>query len=212
MALILLAASCALAASPASVVETRTGVSLIPAADWENTYPDVYAGYIAEADNNEVTDYVADYPMIAVVYEGMAFNTCYSSTRGHFYSLTDVQKTGRPHKLANCFTCKTADFTHMVNEQGVSAYSMAFENAAPSMHEDAGCYTCHANDPSKGITVTHTYLVDAIGANYEKAAAADASCGQCHVEYYFDPETKTTTLPYQDLASMTPRSHVPLLR
>ena len=204
LALVLLGVTCAALAAPAAVVETGTGVTVIPAAQWENTYPDVYASYQANEENSEVVDYVAQYPMIATVYEGMAFNTYYGSARGHFYNVSDLLETGRPHKLANCFTCKTADFTNMVNEQGVSAYSIPFEDALKNINESLGCYTCHASDPSQGITVTHTYLADALGEDFAKVAAQTASCAQCHVEYYFDPETKATTLPYHSLADMSP--------
>ncbi len=203
-ALLLCLAGCALAATPASVVETGTGVSVIPSSQWEATYPDIYASYMATEQDSEVSDYVADYPMIAVVYEGMAFNTYYASARGHYYCVKDVTETGRPHKLANCFTCKTADFTHMANEQGVSAYAIPFEEAQAGINESVGCYSCHANDPAKGITVTHTYLADAMGADMDKVAAANAACGQCHVEYYFAPDTKAATLPYTSLEVMTP--------
>ena len=203
-ALLLCLASCALAATPANVVETGTGVSLIPASNWAETYPDVYESYMATEKNSEVTDYVADYPMIATVYEGMAFNTYYSSARGHFYTVADVTETGRPHKLANCFTCKTADFTHMVNEQGVSAYTIPFDDALANINESIGCYTCHANDPAQGNTVTHTYLADAMGEDFSKVPAQTAVCAQCHVEYYFATDTKATTLPYSSLAVMNP--------
>ena len=203
-ALLLCLAGCALAATPASAVETGTGVSVIPSSQWEATYPDIYASYMATEQDSEVSDYVADYPMIAVVYEGMAFNTYYASARGHYYCVKDVTETGRPHKLANCFTCKTADFTHMANEQGVSAYAIPFEEAQAGINESVGCYSCHANDPAKGITVTHTYLADAMGADMDKVAAANAACGQCHVEYYFAPDTKAATLPYTSLEVMTP--------
>ena len=203
-ALLLCLAGCALAATPASVVETGTGVSVIPSSQWEATYPDIYASYMATEQDSEVSDYVADYPMIAVVYEGMAFNTYYASARGHYYCVKDVTETGRPHKLANCFTCKTADFTHMANEQGVSAYAIPFEEAQAGISESVGCYSCHANDPAKGITVTHTYLADAMGADMDKVAAANAACGQCHVEYYFALDTKAATLPYTSLEVMTP--------
>ena len=203
-ALFLCLAGCALAATPASVVETGTGVSVIPSSQWEATYPDIYASYMATEQDSEVSDYVADYPMIAVVYEGMAFNTYYASARGHYYCVKDVTETGRPHKLANCFTCKTADFTHMANEQGVSAYAIPCEEAQAGINESVGCYSCHANDPAKGITVTHTYLADAMGADMDKVAAANAACGQCHVEYYFAPDTKAAILPYTSLEVMTP--------
>ena len=197
----------ALAATPANVIETGTGVSLIPATSWAETYPDVYETYMATEQNGDVSDYVADYPMIATIYEGMAFNTYYSSARGHYYTVADVTETGRPHKLANCFTCKTADFTHMVNEQGVSAYSIPFEDALANINESMGCYTCHADDPSKGVTVTHTYLADAMGEDMAKLPAQTAACAQCHVEYYFAPDTKATTLPYS-----SPFGGVPCLR
>ena len=203
-ALLLCVTSFALAATPAAVVETGTGVSLIPAAQWENTFPDVYASYMATQNNTEVIDHVAEYPMIATVYEGMAFNTYYGSARGHFYCVEDVKATGRPHKLANCFTCKTADFTYMVNTQGVSAYSTPWDDALANINESMGCYTCHADKPGQGNTVTHTYLADAMGEDFGKVPATTAVCAQCHVEYYFDKETKATTLPYTGLTVMTP--------
>jgi len=205
LTLLLLGVACvAGAASPAAVVETGTGVTMIPSAQWETTFPDVYASYLANEENSEVVDYVAQYPMIATVYEGMAFNTYYGSARGHYYNVQDLMETGRPHKLANCFTCKTADFTYMTNTQGDSAYAIPFEDALQNINDFLGCYTCHANDPSQGITVTHTYLADAMGEDFTKVAAQTASCAQCHVEYYFDPETKATTLPYHSLADMSP--------
>ena len=203
MLLILCLTGVALAEGP-QVIAAGSGVQVIPAAEWASAYPDVYASYMANADNQEVVDYVAQYPMIATVYEGMAFNTYYGSARGHYYNVQDLTETGRPHKLANCFTCKTADFTAMVNEQGVSAYSVPFEDALKNINESLGCYTCHADDPAKGITLTHQYLAEAMGEDLSKVKPATASCGQCHVEYYFDPETKAAALPYTGLAVMTP--------
>ena len=204
MTLCLAVAVCAMAATPANVAEKGTGITVIPATDWATVYPDVYESYMANADNSEATDYVQDYPYIATVYEGMAFNTYYLSARGHYYTVQEITETGRPHKLANCWTCKTADFTVMTLNDGDSAYSLPFDDVLASVNEAVGCFTCHANDPSQGVTVTHTYLVDAMGDDFESVAAADASCGQCHVEYYFDPDTKATTLPYTSKASMNP--------
>ena len=138
-ALLLCVASCALA-DTAKVVEVKTGVTKINSADWAEKFPDVYASYMATEENKDVIDHVAEYPMIATVYEGMAFNTYYGSARGHFYCVEDVQATGRPHKLANCWTCKTADYTHMVNEMGDEAYSIPFEDALQNINESMGCY------------------------------------------------------------------------
>ena len=202
LAALMLLCSCAVA-EPASVVETGAGIKVIPASEWAATYPDVYASYMKNQENSAVIDHVEEYPQIATVYEGMAFNKFYNSARGHYYTVEDLTATGRPHKLANCFTCKTPDFTNAVNNDGVSAYSMAFEDMLANVNESISCYNCHANAGSE-IVVTHTYLSDAMGADFANVPAATAACAQCHVEYYFDPETKATTLPYTSLATMNP--------
>lgn len=199
----LLLITAAASAEPAKVTETGAGITVITAEEWASTYPDIYASYQKNEDNKDVIDHVAEYPMIAKVYEGMAFNAFYNSARGHFYTVEDITATGRPHKLANCFTCKTPDFTVKVNNEGVSAYALPFEDVLADVNESISCYNCHANEPGK-VTVTHTYLADAMGADFDKLDQGTTACAQCHVEYYFDPETKATTLPYASLADMSP--------
>ena len=96
-----------------SVTENANGV--VAAAQWQEEYPEIYASFVANEENSIVFDHVEEYPMISVVYEGMAFNKYYNAARSHSYSLEDVQATGRPHALANCLTCKSADYTAIVN-------------------------------------------------------------------------------------------------
>ena len=187
----------------AQVVKTRSGVTVMTAEEWAETYPEIYASYMANADNDEVVEYTEEYPMIPVLYEGMGFAQYYGSARGHAYTIEDVTSTGRPHALANCFTCKTPDYTNMVNEQGVSAYQMPFEDALASINEPISCYNCHANTGDE-LVITHTYLADALGEELPTVDAATLSCGQCHVEYYFHPADKSTSLPYTSLDTMTP--------
>ena len=190
-------------AQAATVTPTGTGVTVIKAADWAEAYPDVYASYMSNEENKEAFDHVEEYPMIATVYEGMAFNKYYNSARGHYYTVEDVTSTGRPHKLANCFTCKTPDFTAKVNNEGVSAYTIAFEDMLAEVNESVSCYNCHANTAGE-LVVTHTYLADAMGEQLSGLNAETASCAQCHVEYYFDPATKAVTLPYDSMEAMHP--------
>ena len=190
-------------AQAATVTPTGTGVTVIKAADWAETYPDVYASYQKNAENEAVFDHVEEYPMIATVYEGMAFNKFYNSARGHYYTVQDVTNTCRPHALANCFTCKTPDFTAKVNNEGVSAYTIKFEDMLAEVNESVSCYNCHANTPGE-LVVTHTYLADAMGDELAGLNAETAACAQCHVEYYFAPETKAVTLPYDSMAAMHP--------
>ena len=190
-------------AQAATATQTGTGVTVIKAADWAETYPDVYASYEKNAENKDIIDHVEEYPMIATVYEGMAFNKFYGSARGHYYTVQDVTSTGRPHALANCFTCKTPDFTAKVNNEGVSAYKIPFEDMLAEVNESVSCYNCHANTGNE-LVVTHTYLADAMGEELAGLNAETASCAQCHVEYYFAPETKAVTLPYDSMAAMHP--------
>ena len=189
--------------NPAQVVKTGTGITVLTAEDWADKYPDIYASYLANNENTEVHEYTEVYPMIQVVYEGMAFSKFYGSARGHTYTVEDVTSTGRPHALANCFTCKTPDFTAMVNEHGDSVYQMAFADALAEIIEPISCYNCHANSGDE-LVVTHTYLADALGEELKDVDAANLSCGQCHVEYYFHPTTKATSLPYTSLETMEP--------
>ena len=187
----------------AQVVQTGSGVTVKTAQDWAAEYPEIYASYLANEENTEVHDYTKDYPMIPIIYEGMAFSKFYGSARGHVYTVEDVTSTGRPHALANCFSCKTPDFTAMVNELGDAAYQIPFEDALKEINEPISCYNCHANTGDE-LVVTHTYLSDALSEELKDVEAATLSCAQCHVEYYFHPTTKATTLPYTSLATMTP--------
>ncbi len=185
------------------VVKTGSGVTVLSALDWAETYPEIYESYLANNDNDEVLDHVEEYPMIGIVYEGMAFNKYYGTARGHTYTVEDILATGRPHALANCFSCKTPDFTALVNEMGEAAYTLKFEDVLAQVNESVSCYNCHANSGNE-LVITHTYLSDALGEELKDVEAATLSCAQCHVEYYFHPANKATSLPYTSLATMSP--------
>lgn len=186
-----------------SVAERGTSVTIMTASEWESQYPDIYASYMANEENRDFTDYVEDYPMLSKVYEGMAFNTYYSSARGHVYTIDEVTETGRPHALANCFSCKTPQFSAMVNESNGAAYSMSFEEAQAKITEPITCYSCHANTPGEFV-ISNLYLADAMGEDLNNVPPETLSCAQCHVEYYFAGAEKATTLPYSNLATADP--------
>ena len=161
-----------------------------------------------EQDNSYVTDYLEQDPYLVNIYEGYGFAKDYGSARGHYYTLTDVEKTQRPHPKANCLTCKTPDMHKMIAEQGVSVYAMPFDEVMAQMTQPIGCYTCHgADDGSNGqMVVTHQYVNEALGAKVREIKAASLACGQCHIEYYFTPEDSEAMMPYHSVAEMTPEA------
>ncbi len=187
----------------AQKVKTMSGVTVMHAVDWKEQYPEQYNSWAMTRENSEAEDYLEVYPMLRGLYEGYGFAKDYKAARGHYYNVQDIEATGRPHPLANCWTCKTPDFTNMVNEEGISAYKKDWTEVQAQIVEGISCYTCHANTPGV-ITVTHTYWIDAVGDDFDSIAPANLACGQCHNEYYFDPETKATTIAHNSLDTMSP--------
>ena len=180
----------------------------INASDWKEMYPEIVATMGDNDKNSYIVSYLEQDPYLVNIYEGYGFAKDYGSARGHNYCLEDVAKTERPHPMANCLTCKTPNFAKLVNDQGVSAYTMEFDEAMALMEENVSCYTCHgneANDAGK-LVVTHSYVTKALGDSVNDIDPATLSCGQCHIEYYFTPEDKEAMMPYHDVESMTPEA------
>ena len=105
----------------------------INASDWAESYPYIVATWGDNAKNSYVTSYLEEDPYLVNIYEGYGFAKDYGSARGHEYCLEDVAATQRPHPKANCLTCKTPNFTKLVNDQGVGVYSMAFDDVLAVM-------------------------------------------------------------------------------
>ena len=162
----------------------------------------------ANSENSYITDYLEQDPYLVNIYEGFGFAKEYGSARGHEYTLEDVAATARPHALANCLTCKTPDYTKLVNDLGVSAYTLDFNEVYPTMTTNISCYECHETKSRNGgeIVITHSYVYKALGDNMSTIDISTLSCGQCHIEYYFTPSDKETMMPYSSVATMTPEA------
>jgi len=181
---------------------TPNDLGVITASMWKDTYPDIYASYEENLNNTSRVSYIEEDPYIVTLYNGIGFSKDYSSAIGHLYTLQDVGNTERPHKLANCLTCKSPEMTALVNGDA-STYAQPFEDVYTKIKEPVSCYNCHENTGDQ-LVITHQYLADALGADASKVDPKTAACGQCHNEYYFNGETKATTLPWKGLAQMTP--------
>lgn len=193
------------------VVDAPTAVKdngVIASESWETVFPELYATYVANGENKETVQYLETSPYLLEIYEGFGFAKDYKSARAHNYVLEDSSETLRPHALANCLTCKTADFTALVNSQGTSAYSLTFDEVHATAMENVGCYTCHENKAGNEgqLVLTHDYTAE-IGEQLtaDKVTLDISTCGQCHTEYYFDgADNKATSIPYSAKANMNP--------
>lgn len=207
LAAALLAVACSgmtVCAAEAPTPANENGI--ITADEWESVYPDIVASYKANSDNDYSVSYLEESPYLVNLYEGYGFAKDYGSARSHSYTLEDVGKTERPHPLANCLTCKTADYTKLVNDMGVEAYSYDFEETYAAMNESVGCYNCHENQAANDgeLVVTHDYIINTLGDNMETIKPEVLACGQCHIEYYFNSDTKATSIPYDSIEAMDP--------
>ena len=186
-------------------------IKVLTSADWAETYPNEYLSWKQNEENDgldengELEDYLKEYPMLSTLYDNYGFSWDYKGARGHMFDIEDVTHTERVggKTMASCFTCKTPVMTAKAIEMGDAAYSLQFEDVLQEVNEPLSCFNCHANAGSD-LVVTHTYLTKALGDEINMVDAATLSCGQCHVDYYFAPETKATTLPYTSLESMHP--------
>ena len=190
-------------------VKTERAYGVVSAEEWSAYYSDIYKSYMANSGNTGHggvrIKYTETDPDIRTLYAGMGFSFDYTEAIGHNYTLDDIAETQRPHKLANCLTCKTPDMTAMVNALGASVYSTDFDTVFAAVSEPVSCYNCHGNTPGT-IVITHDYMAEAMNADIEakKVPASSVSCAQCHIEYYFDPATKATKTPYKGLTEISP--------
>lgn len=180
---------------------------VVTAEEWGEVYPEIVSSYMENDNNNYRVDYLEQDPYLTVLYEGFGFAKDYTSAIGHTYTLEDVYNTERPHALANCLTCKTPDFTKLVNDMGEDAYSLEFAEVYEQMNESVSCYNCHDNlAHNEGeLAVTHSYVTMALGEE-SGIPLETLTCGQCHIEYYFDPENKATRMPYDSIEAMDPEA------
>ena len=185
---------------------------VVTADSWKDAYPNQYATYKENEANSPDSgkhNYLELYPALNTMYKGYAFALGYDEASSHLYTLKSVSETPRTtqkEQMANCITCKTPQFTRLVETEGDEVYTREFSDTIGQFTEPISCYNCHENDPQT-LNVTGQYFVKSLGPDYGEDSAAPMGaqvCGQCHNEYYFDPETKVTSNPYTGLEAMTP--------
>lgn len=183
------------------------GFGVVLSDQWQALYPNQYETWKSNESNSPDSgkdNYLETYPALNTMYKGYGFSRGYDEAASHMYTLVSITETPRVNDstLANCITCKTPQYTAMVQAQGDSAYALPFSDVISQMTEPISCYNCHENDPTQ-LVVTNGFYHDSLGDDADEAPIESEVCGQCHNEYYFNPDTKATTNPYTGLEEMT---------
>lgn len=143
-------------------------------------------------------DYLEKYPNIAILYEGIGFAKEYYEARGHYYALDDVINISRPKPGATCLACKTGELEKLLAENGEAFYTMDFQQTVQDVQHGVTCYSCHRNNPGEGVQVTSPHFNVAMEKLEAEPAPGNKACAQCHVEYYFERDTKKVILPWDN--------------
>ena len=118
---------------------------------------------------------------------------------------------------ATCWTCKGPDVPRMMRELSSSKsvfdpanfYAKKWSELGAEEVNTIGCSDCH-DARTMDLRPARPALYEAFarrGLNVKDVTHQEMRslvCAQCHVEYYFAPDGKATTLPYTGLSVMNP--------
>ena len=193
---------------------------------WGANFPREYQSYLKTADTSfrskfngsAMIDELKEDPRLVVLWAGYAFSKDYSSSRGHYYAITDIRntlRTGTPKgpddgpQPATCWTCKSPDVPRLMEKTGAKDfYKGKWAAKGTEVVNFIGCADCH--DPkTMDLRITRPALAEAfqsMGRDISKASHQEMRslvCAQCHVEYYFNkhrtdaPDVAYLTFPWK---------------
>ncbi len=141
-------------------------------------------------------DKLAEYPYLALLFNGWGMGNEYNEPRGHMFMLRDQLDvdTARVKAGGACLTCKTPYAPKLEKAMGHDYYAKPYKEVlaqVPEKHRTLGvaCIDCHDNkDMSLKISREFTLgaALKAIGTDQAKLTRQEmrtAVCAQCHVTY-----------------------------
>jgi len=140
--------------------------------------------------------------MLNTIFAGSRFAEGYYSPMPHDYAVYNVKTTARltDQHTANCFSCKTPDYVIMEARDPEGTWSRGFAEVSDQMKNTITCYDCHRNEPGRGLGGEGLdggftgSIRSHFGLWHQGTRGADASCAQCHSEYYFAQRTGQVTM------------------
>jgi len=172
-------------------------------SEWAKFYPAHWDSYQANYANTEKPSHFDTKPYLTAIYAGFGFSKEYNEPRAHVYTIEDILAIDPARKKAgaSCFTCKSTQVPEMMQKYGEKYYLMSFDEIKGQITEPIGCLDCH--DPkTMELRLTRPALVEALqrqGKDIENISQQEMRslvCAQCHVTYYFLPESKKLTFPW----------------
>ncbi len=181
-------------------------------AVWGKYYPLEYQSYLKNREmaasptgfgGSEKYQKSTKEPEILINFKGMPFSKDYSEDRGHPYAMDDLKETKRigPATPGSCMTCKTAHLRDIYKDMGWNYAKTPLTELLPKIKHAIVCANCHQPQTMK-LRVLNPAFIEAMqkrGIDIAKAPREDMRsyvCGQCHAEYYFEPETKRVVFPW----------------
>ncbi|MDO4695524.1 ammonia-forming cytochrome c nitrite reductase [Porphyromonas sp.] len=187
---------------------------------YRENYPREYDTWLKTADTSfksefngsEAVDVLAERPQMVIFWAGYAFSREYNSPRGHLHAIEDMHhilRVGHPGvdgaddmQPGTCWVCKSPDVPRMMQSMGVdNFYKSKWSTLGSEIVNPIGCADCH--DPeTMDLRISRPALIEAFerrGIDINKATHQEMRslvCAQCHVEYYFRPDTKYLIFPW----------------
>jgi len=183
----------------------------IDPAVWGKTYPEEYemwkkteqpepAGkskYKRGFDADGITyDKLAEFPYMALLFNGWGFGVEYNEPRGHANMIRDQLEIDSSRVKAGgvCLTCKTPYAPLLVKEMGETYYKMPYKEVLDKVPEKfrnlgVACIDCHDNkDMSLRVSRDFSLVpsLESMGVDWHKLSRQEMRsvvCSQCHVTY-----------------------------
>ena len=190
-------------AADAANTQQADNSQVIPAKDWKDIFPHQYETYMANMDYSldypgapKSSSYLEEYPALKTIFKGSNYDIEYTDPKGHPYALETVRETLRPHSKAYCYNCKTPQYMILEQKYGDAFYKMAFDAVTPEITEPISCYDCHTNTPGV-LNITRSNINRACEKFNIKVDDKTKACGQCHNDYYADPNNGEVSHPWK---------------
>ncbi|HTP64398.1 MAG TPA: ammonia-forming cytochrome c nitrite reductase subunit c552 [Geobacteraceae bacterium] len=148
-------------------------------------------------DADRITyDKLAEFPYMALLFNGWGFGVEYNEPRGHAFMVRDQLEVDPSRVKAGgvCLTCKTPYAVQLQREMGKSYYSLPYKDVLAKIPEKdrqlgVACIDCH-NSSDMSLRLSRQFTLGAalrdIGKDPDKLTKTEMRslvCAQCHVTY-----------------------------